>query len=117
MRATREHTRERPSEILILEAKRAVSEGRVRALVIEGKWKVFFVESRLRDKLYFLVPDTYCSCADYFFNVFLRRRKRYCYHLLALKYALEEGKVKYEHLTLEEFKARMFRKVVMGMLL
>jgi len=117
LKATREYTRERPSEILVLEAKRAVSEGRVKAFIIEGKWKVFFVESRLKDKLYFLVPGTYCSCADYFFNVFLRRRERYCYHLLALKYALEEGKVRYIRVTLEEFKAQMFRKVVMGMFL
>ncbi len=117
MKATREYTRERPNEILALEARRAVSEGRVKAFIIEGKWKVFFVESRLRDKLYFLVPGAYCSCADYFFNVFLKRRKKYCYHLLALKYALEEGKVRCEHLTLEEFKAQMFKKVVMGMFL
>jgi predicted nucleic acid-binding Zn finger protein len=36
-----------------------------------------------REKEYFVMPDFYCQCDDFYINVVIRKRSKICYHLFA----------------------------------
>jgi predicted nucleic acid-binding Zn finger protein len=36
-----------------------------------------------REKEYFVIPDLYCQCDDFYINVVIRRKAKLCYHILA----------------------------------
>jgi len=36
-----------------------------------------------REKEYFLIPEFYCQCDDFYINVVIRRKAKLCYHILA----------------------------------
>lgn len=42
---------------------------------------VWIVLGRLRD--YLIIGDFFCTCADFYFNVIIRKRQELCYHLLS----------------------------------
>ncbi|MEZ0345956.1 MAG: hypothetical protein ABWK01_05345 [Infirmifilum sp.] len=97
-----------PSRV-VLQARKALSEGRVKKVEIEGvegnkTVELFIVESRERKKFYVVIPGLYCSCEDFLFSVFYRRRSKACYHMVAVDLVIKEGfKVKKEKMTVDDF--------------
>ncbi len=45
-----------------------------------------------REKEYFIIPDAYCQCDDFYINVVIRRRVGTCYHIVAQQLAEKSGK-------------------------
>ncbi len=100
---------------LVLQARKALSEGRVKKVEIEGLTasskpaELFVVESRDRKRLYVVVPGIYCSCEDFLFSVFYRGESKACYHMIAVEIAIKEGvSLKKEHMSFDE----LYRKLL-----
>jgi len=100
----------------LADVRRAVSEGRV-VLYRVGNTEIYCVHSKSRSKTYVIIPDTFCSCSDFFFNIYLGRRKKKCYHIESLRLALEENKIKINNISKEEFRRSILPKILLGMLL
>jgi predicted nucleic acid-binding Zn finger protein len=45
-----------------------------------------------REKEYFLIPEFYCQCDDFYINVVIRRKANLCYHILAQAIAERLGR-------------------------
>jgi predicted nucleic acid-binding Zn finger protein len=45
-----------------------------------------------REQEYFLIPEFYCQCDDFYINVVIRRKTTACYHILAQAIAERLGK-------------------------
>jgi predicted nucleic acid-binding Zn finger protein len=64
------------------QALKVVAERRVKRYTFEpSKRSIWVVVGREKD--YLIFSDFYCSCRDFYLNAVVRRRIRYCYHLLA----------------------------------
>lgn len=72
------------------EAERLVSEHRVKKYVFRPSGRVRWIVVGRRFE-YIVLPNVpYCSCDDYFFRV-VHRGKPSCYHIEAVKLAIERG--------------------------
>lgn len=100
----------------LTDVRRAVSEGRVVLYRVEGT-EIYCVLSKLRDKLYIVIPGSFCSCYDFFFSIYLGKRRGNCYHLESVKLALEERKIRVIDVSKEEFRRNILPKILLGMLL
>jgi predicted nucleic acid-binding Zn finger protein len=61
---------------------RAVEEGKVtRYLFRPSESGTWIVHGRERD--YLVIPDTFCTCRDFYQSVVINRETEMCYHLLA----------------------------------
>ncbi|QOJ79615.1 SWIM zinc finger family protein [Infirmifilum lucidum] len=99
---------------LILQARKALSEGRVKKIKVEGlvadskPAELFVVESRDRKRLYVVVPGVYCSCEDFLFSVFYKEKSKACYHMIAVEIAIKEGiSLKKEHMSFDELYKKL----------
>lgn len=87
-----------------LKALRAVKRKRVVKFKFMPSGLVLWgVYSEKRERMYFVIPDLYCSCAGFLMNVIMRRRKEYCYHMIAQKIAEKTGVYEEEVLNDEEY--------------
>ncbi len=98
------------------EARRAVEGGRVFLVDFFGRSRFFLVESRDRKRAYVVIPGLYCSCPDYLFSVFLRGRRRACYHMVAAELAMREGKYRVLRGEDDEGWSRVYRRIAAGVL-
>jgi len=98
-------------------AKRAVHERRVIIYRIEHGLDVYCVLSRRGTRAYVVIPKTYCACSDFFFNTYLTRRRRKCYHLEAIEEAVKRGKTNVVEISWEEFEKHVLPKIILGFLL
>ncbi len=71
---------------LFWRAIKAVEEKRVKKYVFKpGGKSLWIVIGKTRK--YLVIPDFYCSCDDFYFNVVTRKKRQICYHILARKIA------------------------------
>ena len=97
------------SQRVLLQARKALAEGRVKKIVVRGvkddnSVEVFVVESRDRKRFYLVIPGVYCSCEDFLFSVFYRGKSKACYHMVSVELALKEGlEVKKEEMSFDDF--------------
>lgn len=71
---------------LFLRAIKAVEEKRVKKYVFKPSGKSLWVVVG-KTRKYLVIPDFYCSCDDFYFNVVTRNKRQICYHILARKIA------------------------------
>jgi len=64
----------------------AVEEKRVKKFVFKPSEKCLWIVAG-RKRTYLVIPDFYCSCDDFYFNVVTRKKRQICYHILARKIA------------------------------
>lgn len=75
---------------LFWRAIKAVEEKRIMKYVFEPSGRhMWIVMGKMRK--YLVMPDFYCSCDDFYFNVVTRRKRQLCYHILARKIAEISG--------------------------
>lgn len=98
------------------QARRAVDGGRVFLVSFRGRSHFFLVKSSDRRKAYIVYPGEYCSCPDYLFSVYLRGRRRACYHLLAAEIAYKEKRYIEFKIESEEEWRRVYRDIILGFL-
>jgi len=71
---------------LFWRAIKAVEEKRVIKYVFEPSEKFLWIVVG-KTRKYLVIPDFYCSCDDFYFNVVTRKKRQICYHILARKIA------------------------------
>lgn len=87
-----------------LKALRAVKRKRVvKFKFIPSELVLWGVYSERRERVYIVIPDLYCSCTGFLMNVIMKRRKEYCYHMVAQKIAEKTGVYGEEILSDEEY--------------
>jgi predicted nucleic acid-binding Zn finger protein len=69
-----------------IKARRAVKEKRyINIRSSDGIFSIFIYLGKSQD--YIVTPNA-CTCPSYLFNVILKKKHKYCYHIIGLKYAL-----------------------------
>jgi len=71
---------------LFWRAIKAVEEKRVKKYVFKPSEKSLWIVIG-KTRKYLVIPDFYCSCDDFYFNVVTRKKRQICYHILARKLA------------------------------
>jgi len=71
---------------LFWRAIKAVEEKRILKYVFEPSGKYLWIVIG-KTRKYLVIPDFYCSCDDFYFNVVTRRKRQLCYHILARRIA------------------------------
>lgn len=84
---------------LFWRAIKAVEERRVKKYVFKPSERCLWVVVGKR-RIYLVIPDFYCSCDDFYFNVVTRKKRQTCYHILARKIA--EALKLYEIINLDD---------------
>ncbi len=92
-------------------SKAAIREKRVVRVNVGGRSFTFF---KGRDRDYFIVRRSFCTCKDFEFNVVLRRRRPACYHLVATEVAEREGTVRELRLSADEFYDIIYELILDG---
>jgi len=70
----------------------AVKRKRVMKVIYKDAQQVFWiVYSPYRRRFHLVVSDLFCTCRDFYLNVVLRKKRDYCYHILARKLAEMTG--------------------------
>jgi len=77
-------------------AERAVSSGAVKKYRFLPSGRTVWIVVG-KEKEYYVLPEIYCQCDDFYINVVVNKKFGACYHLLAQ--ALAEILVKYEEFT------------------
>jgi len=102
------------SRRLSIQARKALAEGRVKRIEIEGfgagerTVELYAVESKDRKRLHIVVPGVFCSCEDFLFSVFYRGRSKACYHMIAVELAIKEGvQLKKERISFNELYVKL----------
>lgn len=85
-----------------MKARRVVKEGRFVSLTLnDALFRIFIYIGRNND---YILNLNFCSCSFYIFNVVLRGKYDFCYHVLGLKYALEKDQITKIELYADDFK-------------
>jgi len=63
-------------------AEEAVSSMAVKKYTFKPSGRIMWIVVG-REKEYFLIPQFYCQCDDFYINVVIRRKASLCYHILA----------------------------------
>lgn len=71
---------------LFWRAIKAIEEKRIMKYIFKPSGKYLWVVVG-KTRKYLVIPDFYCSCDDFYFNVVTRRKRQLCYHILARKIA------------------------------
>ncbi|MHA1582377.1 MAG: hypothetical protein ACTSYM_07810 [Candidatus Baldrarchaeia archaeon] len=71
---------------LFWRAIKAVEEKRVKKYVFKPSEKSLWIVIG-KTRKYLVLPDFYCSCDDFYFNVVTRKKRQMCYHILARRLA------------------------------
>ncbi|HDM23328.1 MAG TPA: hypothetical protein ENG22_00080 [Candidatus Bathyarchaeota archaeon] len=66
-----------------------VLEKRVKKYVTDTGKVIWVVVGKERD--YYVKPNEYCTCRDFFLNVVIRKKRKWCYHMLAVEVAIDLG--------------------------
>ncbi|HDN74245.1 MAG TPA: hypothetical protein ENG16_04395, partial [Archaeoglobus sp.] len=67
-------------------ALRAITERKVTKYIFKPSNKqIWVVSGKNRD--YLIISDFYCSCDDFYINVVIRKKSKFCYHVLAKRLA------------------------------
>ncbi|RLE84107.1 MAG: hypothetical protein DRJ41_03715 [Thermoprotei archaeon] len=90
----------------------ALDERVIKVIFKPSNHELYLVESKDRKFLYVTYPGRYCSCTSYLFNLY-KENRGYCYHLKALKIAMDKNLVRTVEERDEEFK-KYFTKIILG---
>lgn len=72
-------------------AEEAVSSMAVKKYIFKPSGRIVWIVVG-REKEYFLIPEFYCQCDDFYINVVIRRKVNLCYHILAQAIAEQLGR-------------------------
>ena len=86
-------------------ALKAAVNGQVKRYVFQPSGRVeWVIVGKKRD--YRLISDFYCGCDDFYLNVVVRKKNKYCYHIIAKVIAESIGT--FETVTVEDSKYDIF---------
>jgi predicted nucleic acid-binding Zn finger protein len=86
---------------------KAAVDGQVKKYVFHpSKREIWVIVGKKKD--YLLISDFYCSCQDFYLNVVVRKKNKYCYHILSKTIA--EALNLFEEIKIEDSKYDILMK-------
>lgn len=96
-------------------ALKVLSEKRlVKVIVEEYGLELYIAYSAKRERAHLVLPEGFCTCSYFYFNVFSRRVKDACLHLKALE--LSQSALPEVKLSVDKFKKSVFPLIFKGLL-
>lgn len=96
-------------------ALKILSEKRLIKVNIEDEGPtLYLVYGTKFDKMYLLVPPSFCSCSSFYFNVFSRKLSQRCVHLAA--YEASDHSIPEVSVRMDYFKDKLYPLIFKGLL-
>ncbi|MEM0122663.1 MAG: SWIM zinc finger family protein [Saccharolobus sp.] len=93
---------EHDNRYLVYKAKKVVKEKRFINIIEPNNNISIFVY--IGNKYDYILNSNSCTCPSYLYNVIFRKKYKYCYHILGLKFALESDEIKKIVLSIDEIR-------------
>ncbi|RLE43350.1 hypothetical protein DRJ16_03865 [Candidatus Woesearchaeota archaeon] len=99
-----------------LKALRAIKDRRIiRVLIMPEGVEYYLVKKRKGSGYYLVTDDLHCTCDSFLFDVILRRKKKYCYHIMAVKLCKSKFASQCREIKKENFEI-IFKEILKGLI-